>query len=101
MMDAIEPEALAAIRLLPTNEGGREQPFLPPHFTCPLQFGSEMFTVRLYYSKPVAPGESFVAHLKFLAPELVKPWLRPAVDFTLWEGRTIAMGKVMESIWST
>ncbi len=59
-----------------------------------------MFTVRLYYSKPVAPGESFAAQLKFLAPELVKPWLRPGVHFTLWEGKTIAIGKVMESIWS-
>jgi hypothetical protein len=44
---------------------------------------------------PMAPGQTVTAGLKFLSPDLAVPLLSVGKEFSLWEGKLIANGRVL------
>jgi hypothetical protein len=48
---------------------------------------------KLDETGPIHPGQTITASLVFLSPELVLPRLSAGKGFSLWEGKTIAVGK--------
>lgn len=95
-----QPHVIAEIELLTTDEGGRRTVLTAEQYGCPFSFEGEYFECRVDLSAvgPLAPGGRARAPIRFFHPELVVPRLSPGASFTLWEGRTIGRGKVVEVV---
>lgn len=93
-----KPDFLAEFALLSSEEGGRHGPTPSEWFGCPLGFEGEYFDVRFDLENvgSVKPGGTAVAPGKFLSPQLIKHRLVVGSQFTLWEGRIIGTGKVLD-----
>ena len=95
------PDIEAGIRFLTTEEGGRQTPvrsgYRPNH-----DFGVEgqlNDAVHQYIDKQwVAPGETVIAHLSFMAPEhhdIFGGQLYEGFEFTVQEGaRIVGRGRI-------
>jgi len=44
---------------------------------------------------PISPGQTVTASMAFLSPELVIPRMAAGKRFSLWEGKMIALGRVL------
>ena len=86
----------ARIRFLTTAEGGRKGPTPTARFACPFEFAGEYFDCVLHLAGSAAPGQTIVAPIQFIEPDLIQHRLRDGSEFTLWEGRTIARGVILE-----
>ena len=93
-----DPDILAEVTLLLTEEGGRAGPTLPDMFGCPLGFQDKFFDMRMDLTEigRLAPGSTAKVPIRFLCPDLVVPRLRVGSEFTLWEGKTLGSGFVIE-----
>ncbi len=92
------PNITAKVAFLPTAEGGRKGPTPPDVFGCPIGVAGELFDMRMDLSEvgPLRPGTSSEVPIRFLRPDLVMPLLHRGDTFTLWEGRTIGTGEVLQ-----
>lgn len=97
--------AIAKIRFLSTDEGGRTQPIPVRNYGCPVFFegipelSNHGYDCRVLVPKhgaEITPGET-VEQLEmiFLFPEDVFPFVRNGTRFSLWEGKTIAHGEIL------
>jgi len=84
--------------LLTPAEGGRRTVLTAEQYGCPLGFEGEYYECRVDLSTvgPLAPGGRARVPIRFFHPELVVPRLAPGASFTLWEGKTIGRGKVVD-----
>jgi hypothetical protein len=91
-------EILAEARLIPTESGGRKTPITTVLYGCPFGIGTEFFDMRIDLSGAVSlsPGQTARVPMAFVCPHLVLPRLRVGMEFTLWEGKTIGWGTVIE-----
>lgn len=91
------PDIMAEIRFYTTKEGAENPPHPPRIFKFPLDYEGEKFDCGLHLdtSGPVALGETVKVPITLLCPELIKPRLKAGSRFTLWDGRTIAEGEVI------
>ncbi len=91
-------DILADVRLLPTETGGRRGPTPADEFGCPIGVGTEFFDMRIDLSSTgsLSPGQSARVPMAFLRPDFVLPLLQVGSEFTLWEGKTIGHGRVVE-----
>lgn len=97
----------ARIALFGAADGGRSQAIPIMNFGCPAFFqnvpalASHGYDCRLLlpeYGQPISPGEiAERVPMIFLSADEVGTYLKPGVKFTLWEGRTIAEGEILES----
>lgn len=72
---------------------------MPPDvFGCPIGFAGVFFDMRmdLRVVGPLHPGMSAKVPIRFLRPDLIMPLLHQDDTFTLWEGRTIGSGRVLQ-----
>lgn len=96
------PDARVKIRLYSTESGGRQGPLPSKQFGCPVFFGEEpnqAFDCRFLVAdvpRLEPGGPSATVPVKFLEPDLVRPFLRPGAKFRLWEGKPIGDGVVQE-----
>jgi hypothetical protein len=92
------PNITAEVHMLATDEGGRQGPTPPDMFGCPVGIAGEFFDMRMDLSSVGAlpPGASAQVPIRFLRPDLVMPLLHPGEVFTLWEGKTVGTGKVVQ-----
>lgn len=95
------PDALVELRLFPSDVGGRAGPISNPWWGCPLSIDGDHFDGRFDLSEmePLRPGESRVAPLKFLNPDLVKTRITEGQQLRVWEGRFIGEAKVLNLYW--
>jgi len=93
-----EPDIIANVTLLSTEQGGRHGATPTSRFGCPCEIQGEMFDGRMDLSAigSVAPGDRFRVPIRFLRPDLVRPRLRVGFCFSLWEGSTIGYAVVIE-----
>lgn len=98
MTTATQPDVMATVRLLPTEEGGRTSAMPPEVFRCVFEFEGAGFDCALLLTEvgPLAPGEEATVPVAFLFPEYVKDRLQPGSRFRLWEGKHIAEGEIVE-----
>ena len=92
------PDITVEVTFLPTCEGGRQGPTPADRYGCPLGFEGEYFDVFFDLSSVgrMAPGSTVRVPARFLSPRLIKPRLVVGSQFTLWEGRIIGKGRVLE-----
>jgi len=101
-------KAIARIRFLSAEEGGRSQPIPLMNLSCPVFFqnipelskhGYDCRVLVLEHGAEIVPGE-LVENLGmlFLYPHDVFPFIKPGTKFSLWEAGTIANGEIMDLI---
>jgi len=89
-----EPDAIAAVALLPTDQGGRAGPTPDEWFGCVLAMSSGKYDVRLKLDRALVPGSTRRVAVYFLDPANAKRGLAPGTQFDLWEGGTIGFGRI-------
>ncbi|MDR6872193.1 hypothetical protein J2Y55_003209 [Bosea sp. BE125] len=93
----LKPDALIEIRLLTPDQGGRQTPIVGEYFGCPLYVKGRAFDCRLFLEgKSIEFGRSCLIRVKFLIFEDAKPFLKIDGQISLWEGKTIATGRIVE-----
>ena len=85
---------VASIQLLSTEAGGRKGPLLHGEWRTVLGIKNEHWSARLAFTGRPSPGQSFVAEVSLLAPDVALPFFQIGSEFTVWEGGTKGVGKV-------
>ncbi len=89
------PASFAAqIDLLAAADGGRAGPLLSGEWRTVLCVNGHNWSARLIFLGQPSPGESFQAVAQLLVPEAA-PYFPIGGKFTVWEGGTKGMGRVL------
>jgi len=98
MSTPVTPEIIVEITLLPTEGGGRQRAIHTGEYRGVLGVGAENFSVRFFVpmERSVSPGETQRFGAQFLFPETALPYFPVGATFTVWEGRVIGNGRVLE-----
>jgi hypothetical protein len=94
----MKPDVVIEVRFKTTSEGGRQDPIVTTRhlFGCPVFIDGEAFDCRiLLEGKTLELGGTYKLPIKFLFPDLALPKLSVGKSVTLWEGKDIAIGKVL------
>lgn len=92
----MQPDAIIEVRFKTTPENGRQSSVVGDVYGCPLFVDGEAFDCRMQLDgKTLVLGKTYELGVKFLNPQLALPHLSPGKAVSLWEGKEIAVGKVM------
>jgi hypothetical protein len=96
-------DAIVCLTLRATHEGGRKSAIPAIVYRCPVFFGDQRkeandcaFFLDEIESKAEPGGPSVTVPVKFLALGIVANKLHPGAKFTLWEGRDVGEGEVLQ-----
>ena len=92
----MKPDAIIDVRFKTTSEGGRRTPIKGDSYACPLFIDGEGFDCRILLNKELQLGQNYQLPVKFLNRDLVISKLSRGRRFTLWEGKDVASGRVLE-----
>lgn len=87
---------LAEIHLLDTSAGGRSGPLLSGEWRTVLGINDEHWSARMLFQGAPGPGDMFRAKVELLVPE-AKQYFPTGVEFTVWDGGTKGLGRVLPS----
>ena len=98
MTTPVTPEIIVEITLLPSAAGGRTGTILQGEYRGVLGVGSENFSVRFFVplENGFSPSQTQQFGVQFLAPEAALPHFPVGSAFSVWEGRAIGNGRVLE-----
>ncbi len=93
----IEPDALINVRFLTSSEGGREHPIQGDKYGCPLIVKNNGFDCRFILGENMCfeLGKTYQIPIKFLDSEYALSHIQEGETISLWEGKTIATGKII------
>lgn len=95
-------DILANLRFSAAEDGGRKTPISATtfgrRFGCPFVHKNELYDsfVLLEKGDVIAPGDEFLARIRFLSPEIVLHRLSVGDYFELRELNTIAHGTILQ-----
>ena len=93
----IKPDAIIEVRFKTADEGGRNTPVSGNFYSCPLFIDKEGFDCRLFIGNELIElGKWYRLPVKFLNRDYVISKLSPGKAITLWEGKDVASGRVLE-----
>jgi hypothetical protein len=94
----IKPEIVAELFLSNTVDGGRSGPIRKGEYrgVVGVQVGCFSVCFDVEDEDGVEPGESTKVGIQFLAPYAALRHFPVDSEFTLWEGREIGKGKVLQ-----
>ena len=98
MTTPVTPEIVVEITLLPSEAGGRKGAILKGEYRGVLGVGSENFSVRFFVplENGFSPSQTQQFGVQFLVPEAALPHFPVGAEFSVWEGRVIGNGRVLE-----
>ncbi|MEI2260872.1 MULTISPECIES: hypothetical protein [Stenotrophomonas] len=89
-------DAVVSVRFLQSAEGGRRTDIVGQVYACPLFVAGRVFDCRVLLQEGRAVlGESYELPVAFLFPEDALAVANVGEDVSLWEGRTIARGRIL------
>lgn len=94
----MNPDVIIEARFKTTAEGGRLESVVIAEspYGCPLFVNGEAFDCRLLLTNQTLElGKVYELPVKFMRPDLVLPKLSVGEPVTFWEGKEIALGKVV------
>jgi hypothetical protein len=104
-MDAcMKPDAIVKVYFLTSEDGGRKHAIMlsGKHYGCVVQINGDGYDCRvLQRDGALELGKTYEVPIKFLSPKVARPRFHAGNEITLWEGRVIAVGIVVEIIGST
>lgn len=99
-MNSVDPDAIIRVRFLSEMEGGRKTPIMmgDVRYGCPLWAQGMYFDCRFVSADAsvLVPGGTYDVAIRFMNPKEALSTITPGADVHLWEGRVIAVGKVIE-----
>jgi hypothetical protein len=103
MMTMGKLDAILHVRFLTTAENGRDKPIVSDKYGCPVMIDERGYDCRFVLSeiKRFELGNSYDIAVKFMCPDIAKADLYEGADISLWEGKTIAKGKVIKIVEDT
>jgi len=94
-------DAVVSVRFLSSAEGGRQGDIMGQVYACPLFVAGRALDCRLLLREGRAVlGESYELPVAFLSPEEALATVNVGADVELWEGKTIARGRVLHVMGS-
>lgn len=94
---AFDGDICAEIKLLTTEEGGRRGPITGRKYSCPLVIDGRGYDCRILIgNRTLTLGQSHYMCIKFLDRDFSMPLFTVGKVFSLWEGREIGSGIVIE-----
>ncbi len=98
MSTPVAPEIVVEITLLPPEAGGRTGAIPEGEYRGVLGVGSENFSVRFFVplENGFSPNQTQQFGVQFLVPEAALPYFPVGTEFSVWEGRVIGKGRVVE-----
>jgi hypothetical protein len=95
----MQPDAIIEVRFMKPSENGRQTAIAGEYYGCPLVIEGEAFDCRLLLAgSRIELGETVMVPMKLLNPQFALPKLRNGQIFQLWEGKNVAVGKVVRVI---
>ncbi len=89
-------DAVVSVRFLSSAEGGRRGDIVGQVYACPLFVAGRAFECRVLLQQGRAVlGDSYELPVAFLCPEEALAVANEGADVSLWEGRTIASGRIL------
>ncbi|MBD3638270.1 MAG: hypothetical protein HUJ25_13035 [Crocinitomicaceae bacterium] len=99
-MDHFNPNIIAELYFLTTEEGGRKTPCrsgFRPIMRIPELDTATTASPKFINQEIVSPGETVIASITLLVPEMFKNYMQTGKGFELFEGHNrIAKGNVIE-----
>jgi hypothetical protein len=98
----ISPDIRARISFFLQQDGGRDTSVYPPFYSCPLKIENiddSLHDCRIYYEKPIAPGETAEVCISFLSLELFADKLFVGQKFEIYENRIVGEGEITEMLF--
>jgi hypothetical protein len=96
----MKADAIIEIRFKTTSEGGRTMPIglsKVPFYACPLLANEQAFDCRIFLDgKLLELGKIYELPVKFMNSEFALSLLSVGEHLTLWEGKEVADGKILE-----
>lgn len=94
----MKQEAIIHIRFLTSAEGGRTSPISGEKYGCPIMVDGAGFDCRFVLNETTCfeLGGSYEIPVNFLNPDLALKHLQEGTKISLWEGKTIGVGKVIK-----
>jgi hypothetical protein len=91
------PDITVEVFFLPTSDGGKTRTISGQWYGCPLGIDGAYFDARFDLTElgSIAPGSTVRLRAKLLDPAAVRHFASGR-EFSLWEGRTIGTGRVLE-----
>jgi hypothetical protein len=98
MSSPVTPEIVVEITLLSFKAGSRNGAILQGEYRGVLGVGSEHFSVRFFVPVEggLLPNQRARLGVQFLVPEAAVPHFPVGTAFTVWEGKVIGNGRVLE-----
>ena len=92
----MESDAIIEVRFKTPEEHGRQTAVQGDYYGYPFIVDGEAFDCRLMLSGcRLELGKTYQVPVKFMNWQLVRPRLSEGKSFILWEGKDIAIGKVV------
>jgi hypothetical protein len=100
MTKPVTPEIIVEITLLPSEAGGRKGAIQHGEYRGVLGVGSENFSVRFFVplKDGFSPNQTQRFGVQFLVPDGALPHFPVGAEFSVWEGRVIGNGQVLEVV---
>jgi len=90
-------DAIIEVRFMTAEEGGRKTPVGGPFYACPLFVEGQGFDCRLLLEgRCLELGNVYEVPVKFMNSELALAKLAKGTGISLWEGRSVATGRILE-----
>ncbi len=101
MSNPVTPEVVVEITLLSSEAGGRNGAILRGEYRGVLGIGSDNFSVRFFVPLEggLLPNQRTIFGVQFLVPEAALPHFAVGTTFTVWEGKVIGNGRVLEVLY--
>ena len=97
----MNPDVIIEVHFKTAGEGGRLDGIVIAEnlYGCPLFVNGEAFDCRLLLTNQTLElGEIYELPVKFMRADLALPKLSVGKSVTLWEGKEIAIGKVVRLV---
>lgn len=89
-------DAVIRVRFLTAAEGGRTTNVKGAVYSCPMLIENEAFDCRIdLEGKTLELGSTYEVPVRFLAPDVAVPKLRPHMRVRLWEGFPVADAEIV------
>ncbi|WP_139188738.1 hypothetical protein [Variovorax sp. OV700] len=96
MSKPVTPEIVVELELHDAAGGGRQRPLNEGEYRGVFLVGEQGFSIRFVVPLTSSEGKLQKFGVQFLVPEAALPHFPVGASFSMWEGRVIGHGRVLE-----